>query len=78
MAKGVSSTSVIITSCAPPILYPNMYEIDMPSQAVLMTHRRMAEATDAIGLDGMMKRGGECPRPGAGQLYRDRDKLEVS
>ncbi len=51
MAKGVSSTLVIITSCAPPILYPSMYEIDMLSQAVLMTHRRMAEATDAIGLD---------------------------
>ncbi|KAI9445964.1 nucleophile aminohydrolase [Lactarius indigo] len=41
MAKDVGSKKVIMASCAPPIRYPNVYGIDMPSRAEL----------EAIGAD---------------------------
>ena len=52
MAKDVGSKKVIMASCAPPIRYPNVYGIDMPSRAELVAHGRTTEqVADAIGAD---------------------------
>ncbi|KAF8809070.1 Amidophosphoribosyltransferase [Phlegmacium glaucopus] len=52
MAKDVGAKKVIVASCAPPIRYPNVYGIDMPSRKELVAHGRDAEAiATAIGAD---------------------------
>ena len=41
-----------MASCAPPICYPYVYGIDMPSHAELVAHRRtIDEVADTIGAD---------------------------
>jgi len=52
MAKDVGAKKVIVASCAPPIRYPNVYGIDMPSRKELVAHGRDSEAiATAIGAD---------------------------
>ena len=52
MAKDVGSKKVIMASCAPPIRYPNVYGIDMPSRAELVAHgRTSSQVAQAIGAD---------------------------
>jgi len=52
MAKDVGAKKVIVASCAPPIRYPNVYGIDMPSRAELVAHGRTTdEIAEAIGAD---------------------------
>ena len=52
MAKDVGAKKVIMASCAPPIRYPNVYGIDMPSRSELIAHgRTMEEVAEAIGAD---------------------------
>ncbi|KAF8236266.1 amidophosphoribosyltransferase [Tricholoma matsutake] len=40
MAKDVGAKKVIVASCAPPIRYPNVYGIDMPSRNELVAYGR--------------------------------------
>ena len=52
MAKDVGAKKVIMASCAPPIRYPNVHGIDMPSRAELVAHGRTTEeVAEAIGAD---------------------------
>jgi amidophosphoribosyltransferase len=52
MAKDVGAKKVIMASCAPPIRYPNVYGIDMPSRVELVAHGRTTdEVAEAIGAD---------------------------
>jgi len=52
MAKDVGAKKVIVASCAPPIRYPNVYGIDMPSRTELVAHGRTTdEVAKAIGAD---------------------------
>jgi amidophosphoribosyltransferase len=52
MAKDVGAKKVIVASCAPPIRYPNVYGIDMPSRAELVAHDRDTQSiAAAIGAD---------------------------
>lgn len=52
MAKDVGAKKVIVASCAPPIRYPNVYGIDMPSRQELVAHERDDRAiAQAIGAD---------------------------
>ncbi|KAF9014069.1 phosphoribosyltransferase-like protein [Cyathus striatus] len=52
MAKDVGAKKVIVASCAPPIRYPNVYGIDMPSRKELVAHDKdEAHIAEAIGAD---------------------------
>ncbi|KAM6500348.1 Phosphoribosyltransferase-like protein [Amanita muscaria] len=52
MAKDVGAKQVIVASCAPPIRYPNVYGIDMPSRNELVAYGRDTDAVAAaIGAD---------------------------
>ncbi|WRT64065.1 amidophosphoribosyltransferase [Kwoniella shivajii] len=52
MAKEVGAKRVIFASCAPPIRFPNVYGIDMPSPTELIAHDRTTEEIAAhIGAD---------------------------
>jgi len=52
MAKDVGAKKVIVASCAPPIRYPHVYGIDMPSRSELVAYNRDTESiATAIGAD---------------------------
>ncbi|KAJ7709610.1 amidophosphoribosyltransferase [Mycena rosella] len=52
MAKDVGAKKVIVASCAPPIRFPNVYGIDMPSRTELVAHGRDTDSiASAIGAD---------------------------
>ncbi|TFK42334.1 Amidophosphoribosyltransferase [Crucibulum laeve] len=52
MAKDVGAKKVIVASCAPPIRYPNVYGIDMPSRKELVAYGRDDRSiASAIGAD---------------------------
>ncbi|PPQ67462.1 hypothetical protein CVT24_011519, partial [Panaeolus cyanescens] len=52
MAKDVGAKKIIVASCAPPIRYPNVYGIDMPSRKELVAYNRDEEQiASAIGAD---------------------------
>ncbi|KAJ8078986.1 amidophosphoribosyltransferase [Marasmius tenuissimus] len=52
MAKDVGAKNVIVASCAPPIRFPNVYGIDMPSRSELVAHGRDDHSiASAIGAD---------------------------
>ncbi|KAG7092652.1 hypothetical protein E1B28_008989 [Marasmius oreades] len=52
MAKDVGAKNVIVASCAPPLRFPNVYGIDMPSRAELVAHGRDDKSiASAIGAD---------------------------
>ncbi|KAF9030810.1 Amidophosphoribosyltransferase [Hymenopellis radicata] len=52
MAKDVGAKKVIFASCAPPIRYPNVYGIDMPSRTELVAYGRdTSSIATAIGAD---------------------------
>lgn len=52
MAKDVGAKKVFFASCAPPIRYPNVYGIDMPSRSELVAHDRTTpEIAAEIGAD---------------------------
>ncbi|PFH54169.1 hypothetical protein AMATHDRAFT_52978 [Amanita thiersii Skay4041] len=52
MAKDVGAKRVIVASCAPPIRFPNVYGIDMPSRNELVAHGRDTEdIASVIGAD---------------------------
>ncbi|SCZ95926.1 BZ3500_MvSof-1268-A1-R1_Chr8-1g09887 [Microbotryum saponariae] len=52
MARDAGAKKVIMASCAPPIRYPNVYGIDMPSRFELVAHGRTEEEiSQTIGAD---------------------------
>lgn len=52
MARDAGAEKVFMASCAPPIRYPNVYGIDMPSRQELVAHNRTEkEIAEYIGAD---------------------------
>lgn len=55
MARDAGANKVYFASAAPPVRYPNVYGIDMPSRdELLATGRSDAEICEAIGADGLI------------------------
>jgi amidophosphoribosyltransferase len=55
MAKEAGAKKVYLASAAPPVRYPNVYGIDMPSQRELIAHgRKLPEIADFIGCDSLI------------------------
>jgi amidophosphoribosyltransferase len=55
MARAAGANKVFFASAAPPVRYPNVYGIDMPTQAELIaTGRDAAQVAQEIGADGMV------------------------
>lgn len=52
MARDAGAKKVYFASCAPPIKYPNVYGIDMPTRRELVAHERNEdEVAEEIGAD---------------------------
>ena len=55
MARDAGANKVYFASAAPPVRFPNVYGIDMPSRdELLATGRTDAEISDAIGADALI------------------------
>jgi amidophosphoribosyltransferase len=55
MAREAGATKVYFASAAPPVRYPNVYGIDMPTRGELIaTDRTDAEIADEIGADALV------------------------
>jgi len=55
MARDAGAKNVYFASAAPPVRYPNVYGIDMPSPSELVAHNRNAQQIcDVIGADKLI------------------------
>ncbi len=55
MAREAGANKVYVASAAPPVRYPNVYGIDMPTQAELIAHNRTVEQiATIIGADWLV------------------------
>jgi amidophosphoribosyltransferase len=55
MAREAGARKVYLASAAPPVLYPNVYGIDMPTSAELVAHgRTLDEVRASIGCDALI------------------------
>jgi len=55
MARDAGANKVYFASAAPPVRYPNVYGIDMPSPHELIAHNRsLEEITEEIGADWLI------------------------
>jgi amidophosphoribosyltransferase len=55
MARESGAKKVYFASAAPPVIYPNVYGIDMPAASELVAHNRTVdEVRDNIGADRMI------------------------
>jgi len=55
MARGAGAANVYFVSAAPPVRYPNVYGIDMPSASELIAHdRSVEEVCELIGADWLV------------------------
>src|SRR5699024_7442118 len=55
MARDAGANKVYFASAAPPVKYPNMYGIDMPTAEELIAHNRSVEQVcELIGADGLI------------------------
>lgn len=55
MARNAGAKKVFFASAAPPVIYPNVYGIDMPSKNELIAHNKsIEEISEAIGADKLI------------------------
>ena len=55
LARDVGAKEVFFASAAPPVLYPNVYGIDMPAKQEYIAHGKTnQEITEAIGADWLI------------------------
>jgi len=55
MARKAGAKKVFFASAAPPVRFPNIYGIDMPShQELIAFDRTIAEIAEQIGADGLI------------------------
>ncbi|MEY4757085.1 MAG: hypothetical protein RJA34_1983 [Pseudomonadota bacterium] len=69
MARDAGARKVYMASAAPPVRYPNVYGIDMPTSAELVAHNRtVEEIRDIIGCDALIYQDVEGMKRAIGSL----------
>ena len=69
MARDAGARKVYLASAAPPVRYPNVYGIDMPTSAELVAHdRTVEEIRVAIGCDALIYQDVESMKRAVGSL----------
>ena len=69
MARDAGARKVYLASAAPPVRYPNVYGIDMPSSEELVAHQRSVEEIRAIiGCDALIYQDVEGMKKAIGAL----------
>jgi amidophosphoribosyltransferase len=69
MARDAGARKVYMASAAPPVRYPNVYGIDMPTKAELVAHgRTVEEIRQIIGCDALIYQDVEAMKRAVGSL----------
>ena len=79
MARDAGARRVYLASAAPPVRYPNVYGIDMPTSAELVAHgRTVAEIQQIIGCDALIYQEVEGMKKAIGSLNPKLDGFDAS
>ncbi len=79
MAREAGANKVYMASAAPPVRYPNVYGIDMPTKAELIAHgRTLEEIRQYIGCDALIYQDVEAMKRAVSALNPKLDSLEAS
>ena len=69
MARDAGARKVYLASAAPPVRYPNVYGIDMPTSSELVAHKRtVAQISELIGCDALIYQDVEAMKKAIGAL----------
>jgi amidophosphoribosyltransferase len=69
MAREAGANKVYMASAAPPVRFPNVYGIDMPTSAELVAHgRTLEEVRELIGCDALIYQDVEAMKAAIGSL----------
>ncbi|MDD2729029.1 amidophosphoribosyltransferase [Malikia sp.] len=79
MARDAGANKVYMASAAPPVIYPNVYGIDMPTKGELVAHgRTLEEIRQIIGCDALIYQDVDGMKQAVGKLRADLDGFEAS
>jgi amidophosphoribosyltransferase len=79
MAREAGARKVYLASAAPPVRFPNVYGIDMPTQTELIAaHRSMDEIRDFIGADVLIYQDIAAMKQAVGSLNPQLKHFEAS
>ncbi|MDQ5897185.1 MAG: amidophosphoribosyltransferase [Pseudomonadota bacterium] len=79
MAREAGASKVFMASAAPPVRFPNVYGIDMPTKTELIAHgRTMDEIRDYIGCDALIYQDVDAMKRAVHALRPDLEGLEAS
>ena len=79
MAREAGARRVYMASAAPPVRYPNVYGIDMPTREELIAHgRSIEEIREFIGADALIYQDVDAMKRVVGALNPKLDGFEAS
>jgi amidophosphoribosyltransferase len=79
MARDAGARKVYLASAAPPVRFPNVYGIDMPTASELVAHGRTVEEIRAIiGCDALIYQEVEGMKTAIGRLNPKLDGFDAS
>ena len=79
MARDAGARKVYMASAAPPVRYPNVYGIDMPTSQELVAHNRtMDQIREIIGCDALIYQDVEAMKKAVGSLNGDVKGFDAS
>ncbi len=69
MARDAGANKVYLASAAPPVRYPNVYGIDMPTKSELVAHgRTVEEIRQVIGCDALIYQDVDAMKQAVGKI----------
>jgi amidophosphoribosyltransferase len=79
MARDAGARKVYLASAAPPVRYPNVYGIDMPTPQELVAHgRTLDEVRESIGCDALIYQDVDAMKQTIGSLNPGLDGFDAS
>jgi amidophosphoribosyltransferase len=79
MARDAGARKVYMASAAPPVRYPNVYGIDMPTSSELVAHNRTVEQIrEIIGCDALIYQDVEAMKKAIGSLNKNLAGFDAS
>ncbi|MCW7538273.1 amidophosphoribosyltransferase [Aquabacterium sp. A7-Y] len=79
MAREAGARKVYMASAAPPVRFPNVYGIDMPTKSELIAHNRsIEEIREFIGADALIYQDVAAMKRAVGMLSKNIDGFEAS
>ena len=79
MARDAGARKVYMASAAPPVRFPNVYGIDMPTTSELVAHNRsIEEVREIIGCDALIYQDVDAMKTAIGSLQPKLDGFDAS